>query len=75
MFVLGYSVKGHKASIRYIDLLEGSYNGDYPPENVLDSSTLVLKGFGVLHPKTALFSGAGPFHVPDCDEAILSLKQ
>ena len=26
----------YKASIRCIDLLEGSYNGNYPPENVLD---------------------------------------
>ena len=25
------------ASIRYIDLLEGSYNGNYSPENVLRS--------------------------------------
>ena len=24
------------ASIRYIDLLKGSYNSNYPPENVLD---------------------------------------
>ena len=23
----------YKASIRYIDLLSGSYNGNYPPEN------------------------------------------
>ena len=27
----------HKASIRYVDLLEGFYNGNYPPENVLDA--------------------------------------
>ena len=26
----------HKASIKYIDLPEGSYNGNYPPENVLE---------------------------------------
>ena len=26
----------YKASIRYIDLLYGSCNGNYPPENVLD---------------------------------------
>ena len=26
----------YKASIKYIDLLYGSYNGDYPPENVLE---------------------------------------
>ena len=25
-----------KASIRYIDLLKGSYNDNYPPENVLE---------------------------------------
>ena len=27
-----------KASIRYIDLLDGSDNGNDPPENVLDSA-------------------------------------
>ena len=36
--VLGFRV--YRASIRlllrYIDLLEGSYNGNDPPENVLD---------------------------------------
>ena len=26
----------YKASIMYIDLQKGSYNGNYPPENVLD---------------------------------------
>ena len=25
----------YRASIGYIDLLSGSYNGNYPPENVL----------------------------------------
>ena len=29
----------YKASIRYIDLLQGSYSGNYPPENVLDINT------------------------------------
>ena len=28
----------HKASRRYMDLLEGSCNGNYPPENVLEAT-------------------------------------
>ena len=32
----GGEFRVYRASIRYIDLLEGSYNGSYPPENVLD---------------------------------------
>ena len=35
---LGY-IGIYEASIRYIDLLEDSYNGNYPLENVLDHTT------------------------------------
>ena len=31
------------ASIRYIDFLKGSYNGNYPPEHVLDTDSTRCK--------------------------------
>ena len=44
----------YKASIRYINLLEGSYNGNYPPENVLE-----LRGFSGGRVPKAILSAAG----------------
>ena len=36
--ITGGEFRVYRASRRYIDLLQGSYNGNYPPENVLDKS-------------------------------------
>ena len=43
-----------KASIRCTDLLYDSYNGNYPPENVLDSKDSHFKAFG---PKDPIVEG------------------
>ena len=51
----------YKASIRYIDLLLGFYNGNYPPENALEQVRRLSKaasasfrvGFGVPGPQTS----------------------
>ena len=34
----GGEFRVYRASKRYVDLLYGSYNGSYPPENVLEST-------------------------------------
>ena len=51
---LGY----YKASIGYIDLLQGSYNGSYPPDNVLEYLQILSPKPQPLHPKAYVESAA-----------------
>ena len=43
----GGEFRVYRASIRYIDLQKISYNGNYPPENVLD---IIRKPTGLNNP-------------------------
>ena len=43
IYIYIYIYGFYKASIRYIDLLQGSYIGNYPPGNVQELCTLAQK--------------------------------